>query len=192
MSEKNTITVLLCGVGGQGTILAADVLARVAMEEGLEVKLSEIHGMAQRGGAVSTIVRFGDSVASMVTDHGCADCIVSFETTEALRNLPFLKEGGSLLVNDDSIKPLPVAIGRASMPANARGRLADLGARVIPAGRMAREAGSPKSTNVVLLGALAQKLGFSQEVWEKVISQRVPPKTVEANIQAFRAGFTAE
>lgn len=192
MAGNNTTTVLLCGVGGQGTILAADVLARAAMEEGLDVKLSEIHGMAQRGGAVSTIVRFGEDVASMVTDPGCADCIVSFETTEALRNLPYLKEGGALLVNDDSIKPLPVATGRASMPSGARARLVDLGARVIPAGKMAREAGSPKSTNVVLLGSLAQNLPFSQETWEKVIAERVPPKTVEANIEAFRAGFSAE
>lgn len=192
MTDTNTTTVLLCGVGGQGTILAADVLARAAMAEGLEVKLSEIHGMAQRGGAVSTIVRFGSQVSSMVTDFGCADCIVSFETTEALRNLPFLKEGGALLVNDDSIKPLPVAIGRASMPSNARRRLTELGARVIPAGHIARTAGSPKSTNVVLLGALAQKLPFPQETWEQVIADRVPPKTVEANLEAFRAGFASE
>ena len=116
--SSNTKTVLLCGVGGQGTILAADLLARAAEESGLDVKVSEIHGMAQRGGAVTTVVRFGDKVQSMIADLGSADCVVSFETTEALRNLPYVKEGGSLFVNDESIKPLPVATGRASMHAN--------------------------------------------------------------------------
>ena len=118
--SSNTKTVLLCGVGGQGTILAADLLARAAEESGLDVKVSEIHGMAQRGGAVTTVVRFGDKVQSMIADLGSADCVVSFETTEALRNLPYVKEGGSLFVNDESIKPLPVATGRASMPEHAR------------------------------------------------------------------------
>ena len=120
--SSNTKTVLLCGVGGQGTILAADLLARAAEESGLDVKVSEIHGMAQRGGAVTTVVRFGDKVQSMIADLGSADCVVSFETTEALRNLPYVKEGGSLFVNDESIKPLPVATGRASMPEHARER----------------------------------------------------------------------
>ena len=188
-NAENTTTVLLCGVGGQGTILAADLLARAAVAAGLQVKLSEIHGMAQRGGAVSTVVRFGPEVRSMRADAGCADFVVSFETTEALRNLPFLKEGGTLLVNDEAIKPLPVATSRAAMPRNARGVLADHGAVLIPAGRIARESGSPKSTNVVLLGAMAAGLPFSQESWEEIISAHVPPKTVDANIAAFRAGL---
>ncbi len=192
MAENDkTITVLLCGVGGQGTILAADLLARAALAAGLEVKLSEIHGMAQRGGAVSTVVRFGATVRSMRADVGCADFIVSFETTEALRNLPFLKEGGTLLVNDEAIKPLPVATGKAAMPRDARGKLSAAGATLIPAGRIARQAGSPKSTNVVLLGAMAAGLPFSQQSWEEIIAAHVPPKTVDANVQAFRAGLAA-
>ena len=112
--ENATKTVLLCGVGGQGTILAADLLAFSCMKAGLQVKVSEIHGMAQRGGAVTTVVRVGEDVKSMVSDAGCADVVVAFETTEALRNLPQLKEGGSLIVNDVAIRPLPVQIGRAS------------------------------------------------------------------------------
>ena len=190
MSERDTVTVLLCGVGGQGTILAADLLAHAAIESGFDVKVSEIHGMSQRGGAVSTVVRFGrQPVQSMVADLGATDCVVSFETTEALRNLPYLREGGYLLVADESIKPLPVLTGKAGMPEDPEGRLADAGAVLIPAGEIARGLGSPKSVNVVLLGALAPRLEFSQETWERVIAARVPQKTVDANIDAFRAGL---
>ena len=188
MSNENATTVLLCGVGGQGTILAADLLAHAALEAGTSVKVSEIHGMAQRGGAVTTVVRFGDEVSSMVCDPGTADCVVSFETTEALRNLSFLAEDGYLRVADEAIKPLPVATGRASMPALARETLADRGATLIPAGELAREAGSAKSVNVVLLGALSTRLPFAVGAWERVLADRVPPKTVEANLAAFRAG----
>ena len=192
MSDSATITVLLCGVGGQGTVLAADLLAHAAIESGFDVKVSEIHGMSQRGGAVTTVVRFGrEPVRSMVADVGCADCVVSFETTEALRNIPYLREGGFLLVADESIQPLPVLTGKASMPADVHARLAEAGAAVIPAGRIAREVESPKSVNVVLLGALAHRLPFEADVWERVVADRVPPKTVEANIRAFRAGYQA-
>lgn len=187
---SSATTVLLCGVGGQGTILAADLLAHAALESGYDAKVSEIHGMSQRGGAVTTVVRFGqEPVLSMVADLGCADCVVSFETTEALRNLSFVKEGGYLLVADESIQPLPVLIGRAAMPERAHERLAEAGATLIPAGDIASEVGSPKSVNVVLLGALASRLDFSEEAWERVIARRVPPKTVDANVAAFRAGL---
>lgn len=185
---RDVTTVLLCGVGGQGTVLAADLLARAAMGAGYDVKVSEIHGMAQRGGAVTTVVRFGKGVRSMVADLGSTDVIVSFETTEALRNLPFLKEGGRLLVADETIVPLPVATGKASMPVHAREQLASLGAVLIPATELAREAGTAKAGNVVLLGALSTALGFENEVWEQAITKRVPPKTIDANLAAFRAG----
>lgn len=181
-------TILLCGVGGQGTILAADLLAHAALEAGQTVKVSEIHGMAQRGGAVTTVVRFGDEVLSMTADRGCADCIVSFETTEALRNLPFLREGGFLLVNDETIRPLPVLTGKASMPTRAREDLAAAGAVLIPATPMAAGAGTAKAGNVVLLGALSNRLGFPVDAWERTIANRVPQKTVQANLAAFAAG----
>lgn len=188
-NTPHTTTVLLCGVGGQGTILAADLLAHAALESGYDAKVSEIHGMSQRGGAVTTVVRFSkEGVQSMVADEGCADCVVSFETTEALRNLAFVREGGYLLVADESIQPLPVLIGRASMPEHARETLAEKGATLIPAGAIATRVKSPKSVNVVLLGALASRLEFTQEVWERVIARRVPPKTVDANLAAFQAG----
>lgn len=185
---EETITVLLCGVGGQGTILAADVMARVATASGLEVKLSEIHGMSQRGGSVTTVVRFGHEVHTMLTAPGFADLIVSFEAVEALRNVHFLKEGGALFVNQEEIPSLPVQIGAAKMPENATGRLEDLGATLVPAGDLARAVGNPKGTNIVLLGALSTRLPFDERVWKDVIARRVPQKTIEANLSSFDAG----
>lgn len=186
---QKTTTVLLVGVGGQGTILAGDLLAKTAAASGYDVKISEIHGMSQRGGSVSTVVRFGDDVASMICDEGCADVIVSFEAIEALRARQFLAVGGGrLFVNDEVIEPVSVAIGTGSMSADIDGALAELGAVKVSAGRIAREAGSPKSTNVVLMGALSTALPFEAETWREVIAGRVPPKTVDANLAAFDAG----
>lgn len=184
---NNATTVLLCGVGGQGALLAADILARCAMTCGQEAKLSEIHGMAQRGGAVTTVVRFGESVSSMVADLGSVDYLVSFETTEALRNISYVREGGVQIVSDESIKPLPVLTGRLAMPAKARKRLKDAGATVIPAELLAKQAGSIKAVNVVLLGALSTYLPFPEDVWIDTIAQRVPAKFKDVNIAAFRA-----
>ena len=186
--SNNTITVLLCGVGGQGTILAADVLARCAMASGQDVKLSEIHGMAQRGGAVTTVVRLGDKVSSMVADKGAADYLVAFETTEALRNISFLAEDGALFVNDESVQPLPVLTGNASMPENVHERLDGYGATVIPAAQLAVEAGSIKAVNIVLMGALSTRLPYAEELWLDVIAGRVPAKFKDVNIAAFKAG----
>lgn len=185
-----TKTILLCGVGGQGTILAADLLAAASLEAGLMVKVSEIHGMAQRGGAVTTIVRVGSHVASMVADLGSADVVVAFETTEALRNLSYLKEGGSMIVNDQAIKPLPVLTGLASMPPQAKQTLTQTGALIVPAEQLALQAQNPKSANVALVGALSATLDIPCTIWEHVIETRVPPKTVTANLQAFRLGRT--
>lgn len=186
--NSNVYTILLCGVGGQGTITAADLLARVATAAGLDCKVSEIHGMAQRGGAVTTVVRFGQSVSTMVCDEGCADSVVSFEVVEALRNISYLKTDGSLVVNDEAIKPLPVLTGRASMPSQARRRLQNYGATLIPASEIARKAGTAKCANVVLLGALSVSLPFDAALWEEVIRTKVPPKTIDINIEAFRLG----
>lgn len=122
------ITVVLCGVGGQGAITAAHLLAGAAMFSGYDVKVSEIHGMAQRGGSVSTTVRFGENVSTMVCDPGCADLLISFETMEALRNLEFLKPGGHVIVNDIQIIPMPVLSGLATMPENIEGALKTYGA----------------------------------------------------------------
>lgn len=186
-----TLTVLLVGVGGQGTILAGSLLAMAAADAGLDVKVSEIHGMSQRGGSVSTVVRMGKKVESMVADPGCADVIVAFESVEALRAQDYLREGGKMFVNDEVIVPVSVAIGNFEMPEDIEGKLDELGAVRIPAGQIAREVGSPRSTNVVLVGALSTALPFSVEDWEDAISRRVPPKTVEANLKAFRQGRAA-
>ncbi len=189
---SKAVTVVLCGVGGQGTILAADILAKVAAASGMQVRLSEIHGMSQRGGSVITIVRFGTEVHSPVTDLGCADRIVSFEATEALRYLPYLnKNGGKLLVNSEEIKPLPVLIGFAEMPSNTVEYLQKHGATLIDSSAIAREVGNPKATNIVLMGALSKDLDFDEKTWEDVIAKRVPPKTVDSNIAAFHAGRDA-
>ncbi len=194
MSDSNnvaTTTVVLCGVGGQGTILAADILAKVAARAGLDVRPSEIHGMSQRGGSVITIVRFGSEVHSPVTDYGCADRVVSFEATEALRYLPYLAEDGKMLVNSAEIVPLPVLIGNATMPQDGDEVLARRGAVMIDSSRIAMEVGNPKATNIVLMGALSKDLGFEESLWEEVISGRVPPKTIESNLAAFHAGRAA-
>ncbi|MBQ3282652.1 MAG: indolepyruvate oxidoreductase subunit beta [Atopobiaceae bacterium] len=186
-----TKTILLVGVGGQGTILAGQLLAMVAADAGLDVKVSEIHGMSQRGGSVSTIVRVGKKVESMVCDPGCADIVVAFEAVEALRAQQFLREGGTMFVNDEQIVPVSVHVGNFTMPADATERLDAIGAVRIDAGEIARAAGSPRSTNVVLVGALSTALPFEVADWEDAIRRRVPPKTIDANLVAFARGREA-
>lgn len=181
-------TILLCGVGGQGTILAADLLARTAIASGDDVKLSEIHGMAQRGGAVTTVVRVGRAVGTMVADVGDADFLVSFETTEALRNIAYLKQDGIAIVSDETIKPLTALTGRVPMPRGARKTLSGFGALVTPAELLARQAGSVKSVNVVLLGVLSTFLDYDEAVWLDVIRGRVPERFVDMNLKAFSLG----
>ncbi len=189
--SDDTKTIVLCGVGGQGALLAADLLARCAAASGDDVKLSEIHGMAQRGGAVTTVVRIGSNVSSMVADLGCADFLLAFETTEALRGLPYLKAEGRAIVSDESIKPLPVLTGSASMPKQARARLKDSGAIVLPAELLAKQAGTAKAVNVVLLGALSVYLTYEDAIWRKTIESRVPAKFLDANLAAFELGRKA-
>jgi indolepyruvate ferredoxin oxidoreductase, beta subunit len=182
---------MLCGVGGQGTILAADLLAKVAAAAGLDVKLSEVHGMSQRGGSVDTVVRFGDEVLSPVTDPGMVDHLVGFELIEAMRRVHYVKAAGRLLVNPRSISPLPVLIGDVNLPRGLEAILADEGAIFIDADELACEAGSPKSANVVLMGALSLGLEFPEESWREVITGRVPAHTVESNLRAFELGRQA-
>ncbi len=187
----STTTTMLCGVGGQGTILAADLLAKAATASGYTVTLSEVHGMAQRGGSVDTVVKFGDEVHSPVTDPGMVDHLVAFEMIEAARRVCYVKPEGRLLVNPRTILPLPVLIGDLPAPEGIQGRLADEGAIFIDADVLACEAGSPRSSNVVLIGALAHGLPFPVDVWHSVIEKRVPSKTVDVNIRAFELGRRA-
>ena len=184
-------TVMLVGVGGQGTILVSDVLAKVAAAAGFDVKLSEVHGMSQRGGSVDTVVRFGDHVYSPTTDPGCADHLVAFELLEAARWLHYVKPDGRLVVNNRVIAPLPVLIGEMGTPTGVEAALAFEGAVLIDADEIACEAGSPRSANIVLLGALSMGLPFEASAWRDVITARVPPKTVEGNLAAFELGRAA-
>lgn len=188
MSEITNI--LLVGVGGQGTILASKILTHVALGQGYQVKMSEIHGMAQRGGSVVTQVRMGEEIFSPVIDQGEADIIVAFEQLEAYRWAHFLKPNGVLIVNNQKIVPLPVLIGAAKYPETI---INDLKERVgkfleIPALQLAIEAGNSKSTNVVLMGALSQFMGFSSAVWEEALEVRIPAKLLEVNRKAFALG----
>ena len=182
------------GVGGQGTILAGKLLASVAAGAGLDVKVSEIHGMSQRGGSVSTVIRLGEHVATMVCDDGCADVVVAFEAVEALRAQHYLAEGGTMFVNDEEITPVSVNIGNFgnfTMPERVDERLRELGAHLLDAGVIARGLGTPRSTNVVLVGALSTALPFDAELWRDAVRACVPPTTVEANLAAFDAGRDA-
>lgn len=180
--------VLLCGVGGQGTILAAHILADVAMACGMDVKVSEIHGMAQRGGSVTTVVTFGADVLSMVCGTGEADVLVSFDKLEALRNIEEMKAAGMLIVNDEVIKPISVLTGRGHLPRDTDEVLGKFGALMVPAEATAKDAGNTKTQNIVMLGALSFVLEFPEDAWEKAIRESVPPKTVEVNLAAFKLG----
>ncbi|HEX9093564.1 MAG TPA: indolepyruvate oxidoreductase subunit beta [Coriobacteriia bacterium] len=188
---SNITSVLLVGVGGQGTILASDVLAKVAAAAGLDVKLAEVHGMSQRGGSVDTVVRFGGHVYSPVIDPGAADHLIAFELIEAARWIHYLKPGGRLVVNRRMIAPLPVLTGEWGEPTGTEAALACEGAVFIEADELACEAGSPRSANVVLLGAMSVGLPFDVGMWRDVLARRVPPKTVDGNLAAFDLGRKA-
>ncbi len=188
---SNVKNILLVGVGGQGTILASKILTSGLMEAGYDVKMSEIHGMSQRGGSVSTQVRYGDEVLSPIVGIGEADLIVAFERMEALRWLPYLKKGGAIVVNDFKINPSPVNQGMAEYP---EGIIEELESKVkvisMKAGDIATELGNPKAMNVVLLGALVKAIGGLDDVdWMAQIDQNVKPKFAELNKAAFKAGY---
>lgn len=183
--------VLLVGVGGQGTILAARILSGVLQEAGYDVKMSEVHGMSQRGGSVVTFVRYGEKVFSPLVEKGKADMILSFEKLEALRWLPYLHPEGTIVVNDLALLPAPVLMGQAEYPYNALDILKEKTKKLITldAAKIAEEeVGNIRTQNVVLLGAMAKHLDIPEEIWHKVIRENVPPKTVDANLKAFAAG----
>lgn len=183
--------VLLVGVGGQGTILAARILSGVLQEAGYDVKMSEVHGMSQRGGSVVTFVRYGEKVYSPLVEKGTADLILSFEKLEALRWLPYLKPEGTIIVNDLALLPAPVLLGKAEYPYNALDILQEKAKTLITvdASKVAEEeVGNVRTQNVVLLGALASHMDMEADIWQQVIRDNVPPKTIEANLKAFAAG----
>ena len=189
MSEVKNI--LLVGVGGQGTILASKILTSALMKAGYDVKMSEIHGMSQRGGSVSTQVRYGDKVYSPIVGKGSADVIVAFEEMEALRWLDHLKIGGKMVINDHQIQPVPVNLGVAEYP---EGIIEHLKEKVdvlsFKAAEVATELGNPKAMNIVLLGALIKAMGGLDDIdWDAEIEANVKAKFVDLNKKAFHAGY---
>lgn len=185
--------VMIVGVGGQGTLLASRILGNVVVEEGYDVKMSEVHGMAQRGGSVVTYVKYGDAVYSPIISEGEADIILSFEELEAYRYLPYLKKGGTLIVNAQEIDPMPVITGVAQYPEQIVKKLKDKadGVIAVDALALANEAGNSKAVNVVLLGVLAKSSDIREEKWLAAIEKTVPAKFLDVNLKAFALGYNA-
>ena len=188
---KEVKSILFIGVGGQGTILASKILSEGLLRHEYDVKMSEVHGMAQRGGSVTTQVRFGEKVHSPLIEKGKADAIVAFEKSEALRALPYLKEGGHLIVNDYEIHPVPVLIGLEKYPESVNEVLKSTveNTVIVKAAEIAKELGNIKAQNVVLLGALLKALDIKEVNWEEVVASLVPSKAVELNKKALAAGM---
>ncbi len=175
-----TRAIMIVGVGGQGTLLASRIIGAVLLEGGYDVKVSEVHGMSQRGGSVVTYVKYGDKVYSPVIEKGEADLILSFEELEAARWLPYLKKGGRLVLNTQRINPMPVIIGAAEYPEDITEKLKKTGADITA------EAGSAKAVNVALLGVLSGSTDFGEDVWMKAIEKCVPEKALDINKKAFK------
>lgn len=187
---EKTINVVIAGVGGQGILLTSDILAQVAFEQGYDVKKSEVHGMAQRGGSVISEVRFGKKVYSPLIKKGEADFLLGMEKLEALRFLPYLKPEGILIVNNLEIPPLGVTLGKEKYPDNIFTLLKKRTSRIIKVNglQIASEVGNLKTMNVVLLGVLSCFLSFPLSAWKKVIERRVPVKSLDDNLKAFECG----
>ena len=187
-----TKNIMIVGVGGQGTLLTSRIIGKCALGAGYDVKLSEVHGMAQRGGSVVTFVRFGEVVYEPVVEEGSVDVLISFERLEALRYAHFLKPDGKIIVNDCRIVPMTVVIGAKTYPEGIIEQLSkDHAVFSIDGGKIALELGNSKVLNSVVLGLAAKHIGFSEDEWLKVLSETVPQKTVDINVSAFKAGFGA-
>ena len=184
-------SVLIVGVGGQGTLLASKLLGNAMLSSGYDVKVSEVHGLSQRGGSVVTYVRFGDKVYSPIIEQGEADLILSFEQLESARYLPYLKKGGKIIVNTQQIDPMPVIIGDKVYPQDILETIEELGIDITATNalELAEQAGSVKAVNVVLIGVMAQKLHLDKEIWIDTIKSTVPPKFIDMNLKAFELGY---
>lgn len=187
--KDRTTNVIICGTGGQGTLLASEVLCSAAMFQGFDVKKSEVHGMAQRGGSVSSHVRFGRRIYSPLVEKGTVDLILAMEKMEGLRWAPFLAPGGRIVSCDLEIYPMTVQTGQAEYPDIAALLVQQkIPCHTIPAMEAAEALGNPKVVNIVLLGAIAPHLPIDDEAWRKAIEDRVPHKALEVNLQAFARG----
>ncbi|HAJ73905.1 MAG TPA: indolepyruvate oxidoreductase subunit beta [Lachnospiraceae bacterium] len=185
-----TKNVMIVGVGGQGSLLASKLLGYLLLQEGYDVKVSEVHGMSQRGGSVVTYVRFGEKVYSPIIDRGEADVIISFEQLEAARYLEYLKPEGRIVTNVQMIDPMPVITGAASYPENLIEKMTAMGIRVdaMDCLSLAQEAGSAKAVNIVLMGRLSRYFDIPVEKWQQAIRDLVPAKFVDINLKAFDLG----
>ncbi len=186
-------SIMIVGVGGQGTLLASRLLGSALLSQGYDVKVSEVHGMSQRGGSVVTYVKYGEKVSSPIVCEGEADLILAFEQLEAARWLSFLKKDGNLIVNTQKIDPMSVVIGSANYPEGVIEGLKAAGAKVaeIDALKMALEAGSSKAVNVVLIGAMASHMNIPYDVWAQAVKDTVPQKYLDLNLKAFEMGYNS-
>ena len=184
-------SIMIVGVGGQGTLLASKILGNVAVSQGYDVKLSEVHGMAQRGGSVVTYVRYGDKVYSPIIAPAGADIVLAFEELEASRWANFCKKDGTLIVNTQRIDPMPVVTGAKNYPLKTMNELAEKQIKLIPvdALALAKQAGTVKAVNVVLIGVLAKSSNIPKEVWIESIKNTVPERFLEMNMKAFELGY---
>lgn len=190
MQTKN---IMIVGVGGQGTLLASKLLGRMLLGKGYDVKVSEVHGMSQRGGSVVTYVRYGEKVYSPIIDKGQADVILSFELLEAARWTEYLKPGGRVITNTQQVNPMPVITGAAAYPKSLeeKMRTAGIDLDAVDALRLAEQAGSAKAVNIVLMGRLSKWFDFTEDEWMDAIEKSVPPKFLEMNKKAFQLGREA-
>lgn len=185
-----TKSIMLVGVGGQGTLLASRILGNTLLSQGFDVKVSEVHGMSQRGGSVVTYIKYGEKVYSPVIEKGEADVIVSFEQLEAARWLPFLKKGGKLITNTQQVEPMPVITGAMEYPAEIIEKITAKGIDItaLDALSLANEAGSSRAVNVVLMGVLSTMMEFPEDAWKKALEECVPTKALDINRKAFALG----
>lgn len=184
------MNIMIVGVGGQGTLLTSRIIGKTALANGLDVKMSEVHGMAQRGGSVVTFVRFGEKIYEPVVEEGCADVIIAFERLEALRYAHYLKKDGVIVVNDCRIDPMTVVTGAMQYPENVIETLKTSHNVVVVDGlSIAKELGNSKVLNSVVLGASAKYIGWDKQVWLDVLQSTVPQKTIEINTKAFELGY---
>ena len=185
-----SMNIMVVGVGGQGTLLTSRIIGQTALKAGYDVKLSEVHGMAQRGGSVVTFIRYGEQVFEPVVEVGDVDVLISFERLEALRYAQDLKKDGVLIVNDCRIDPMTVVIGAKEYPEEILARLQkEHRVLSLDAGKIAQELGNSRVVNSVILGLAAKQLEFSKDAWLEMIAKTVPPKTVEVNQAAFCCGY---
>jgi indolepyruvate ferredoxin oxidoreductase, beta subunit len=189
---SHNLNIMMVGVGGQGTLLASKVLGNVALKKSFDVKVSEVHGMSQRGGSVVTYVKFAKKVFSPLIEKGEADVILAFEQLEAIRWYEYLNETGRLIINEQKINPMPVILGKAKYPENIISKLNRVYKNTVSvdALKIANECGNNKAVNIVLLGILAKSTDIEKDVWIQSIKEIVPEKLLEINLKAFEAGYS--